>query len=91
MELAVKYCGGCNSSYDRPASVARLRREFPGVAVVNAEGRDGDGKADLVLVVCGCNSVCASHAHLDGKHGKVVVACEGDFENVRQAIRAKTP
>lgn len=88
MVLAVKYCGGCNCSYDRVAMVERLRREFPDLTVVNAEGRDGEGEADLVLVVCGCNSVCASHGHLDGKHGKVVTACEGDFGKVRDALSA---
>ncbi|MDR1745507.1 MAG: hypothetical protein LBS30_07125 [Planctomycetota bacterium] len=86
--LAVKYCGGCNSSYDRPAMVERIRREFPGVSVANAESRDGEGSPDLVLVVCGCGCVCASHSHLDGMHGKVVVACEGDFARVREALAA---
>ncbi len=91
MELAVKYCGGCNSSYDRAAMVERIRSEFPDISVVSAEGRNGEGNADLVLVVCGCNSVCASHAHLDGKHGKVITASEGDFDNVRRAIRERRP
>lgn len=88
MVLAVKYCGGCQASYDRVAMVERIRREFPAVTVVNAEGRDEEEKADLVLVVCGCPSVCAAHSHLDGRRGKVVTACEGDFAGVREAVDA---
>lgn len=90
MTLAVKYCGGCNSSYDRPAMVERIRREFPGVTIVSAENRDGGGGAapDLVLVVCGCPCACASHSHLAGVRGKAVTASEGDFTRVREAVRA---
>ncbi len=88
MTLGVKYCGGCNSSYDRPAMVERIRREFPGMSVVNAEGRDGAEAPDLVLVVCGCGCVCASHSHLDGTLGKIVTACEGDFAQIREVVAA---
>lgn len=88
MVLAVKYCGGCQASYDRVAMVERIRREFPSITVVSAEGRDEEAKADLVLVVCGCSAVCAAHSHLEGRHGKVVTACEGDFDRVHEAIDA---
>lgn len=85
MRVAVKYCGGCNCSYDRVALVEQLRRRFPAISIVNAESQDGI-PPDLVLVICGCSSACASHDHLEGTHGKIIVACAGDFETVRQAI-----
>lgn len=85
MVIAVKYCGGCNVSYDRGAMIDRVRREFPAATIVNAESQDG-AVPDLVLVVCGCSSVCAAHAHLDGKQGKIVTACEGDFDRVREIL-----
>lgn len=83
MVIAVKYCGGCNSSYDRGAMVGRIRREFPVATIVNAEDQDG---ADLVLVVCGCPSVCAAHSHLNGKQGKIITACENDFAAVHSFL-----
>lgn len=85
MVIAVKYCGGCNVSYDRGAMIDRVRREFPDATIVNAESQDGV-EPDLVLVVCGCSSVCAAHAHLDGKQGKIVTACEGDFARVHEKL-----
>ncbi len=85
MRVAVKYCGGCNCSYDRVAMVTDLQRQFPGITITSAESQDGI-QADLVLVICGCSSVCAAHDHLDGRHGKMVVACAGDFEAVRAAV-----
>ena len=85
MVIAVKYCGGCNCSYDRVGMVEGLRREFPGVTVINAESRDGV-EPDLVLVICGCTSVCASHMHLDGKRGKIIMSSEGDFAVVRRML-----
>lgn len=89
MVIAVKYCGGCNSTYDRGATIERLRREFPDITIVNAESQDGVSP-DLVLVVCGCSSVCAAHVHLDGKRGKIVTACEGDFAKVRDRLNELT-
>ena len=85
MVIAVKYCGGCNCSYDRGAMVDRIRREFPEATIVNAESQDGVCP-DLVLVVCGCSSVCASHSHLGGKQGKIVTACENDFAPVHEFL-----
>lgn len=85
MRVAVKYCGGCNCSYDRVAMVERLQRQFPAVSIVSAESQDGI-QPDLVLVICGCTAVCAAHDHLEGKHGKMIAACAGDFESVRRAV-----
>ena len=85
MRVAVKYCGGCNCSYDRVAMVEQLRRQFPAAVVVNAENQDGI-QSDLVLVVCGCSSVCAAHNHLEGKHGKVIAARADDYEAARLAV-----
>lgn len=85
MDVAVKYCGGCNTSYDRGSMVEALRRDFPDVTFRNAENEAG-GDPDLVLIICGCPSVCASHQHLNAKHGKMFTACESDFEAIRKVL-----
>lgn len=86
MLVGVKYCGGCNASYDRSGMVEWLRQEFPSITIVNAENEAGRDP-DLVLVVCGCACVCASHEHLNAKHGKYFTACETDFKSIRKAIQ----
>lgn len=85
MRVAVKYCGGCNCTYDRGKMVELLRKEFPQISIVNAENEAGSNP-DLVLVICGCSSVCATHQHLDGKFGKFITASETDFTAIRDAI-----
>ncbi|MCC8109390.1 MAG: hypothetical protein LIQ30_10200 [Planctomycetes bacterium] len=85
VDVAVKYCGGCNCSYDRVAMVGELREQFPAVNFRNAEGGD-ESDPDLVLVICGCPSVCAAHSHLDAKHGKIFTASAKDFAAVREKL-----
>ncbi len=97
MKIAVKYCGGCNPYYDRVAAVEELRKEFPEAEFSGAqfweaeENAASPGKAterpDLVLVVCGCQAVCAEHGGLEGRAGKIVTASAGDFAKVRDKLR----
>lgn len=87
MRMAVKYCGGCNVSYDRGAMVERLAEDFPDLEIVNADRNEAGSDPDLVLVICGCPSVCASHQHLTARRGKFLTAAEKDFEAVEKAIR----
>jgi hypothetical protein len=53
--IAIRYCGGCNPTYERVAAVERL------VAAagdrVRLVGHD-DPCVDGVLVVCGCPTAC---------------------------------
>lgn len=83
IKVAIKYCGGCNPRYDRRQFVDRLAGEFPDVAVV---GANDEGEPDLVLVVNGCSAVCANHAHLNGKHGKIVVHSDEEYAKARAAV-----
>ena len=57
LEIGVRYCGGCNSRYDRVAVVKRLAALLPDCDFVTAEAGKPYG---AVLVVCGCPSRCAS-------------------------------
>ena len=75
MRIAVKYCGGCNPRYDRPAIVERLKKDMPGVGIVPAEGQ----QADYVAVLCGCKSACVQHDRLSGTNGKSVLCGEEDY------------
>ncbi|MGD1011200.1 MAG: hypothetical protein ABR925_01510 [Acidimicrobiales bacterium] len=59
-----------------------LRDQFPDVEVV----RGDDPDVDVVAVVCGCPVGCASHAHLQGKLGKIVIRQEADYEELRRLL-----
>lgn len=76
MTVAIKYCGGCNPRFDRPAFVQRLAGEHPAVRFVSASS---PGPYEGVLVVCGCTAQCALHAHLEPTLGKLVVYSEAQW------------
>ena len=79
-QVGVRYCGGCNSRYDRVAVVERLRRFFPEVDLVPA--RDGTAYP-AVLVVCGCPSRCADVSGLLAPGGGLIAV--NGFEDLLPA------
>jgi 4-hydroxybutyrate CoA-transferase len=84
MRIAVKYCGGCNPRYDRPALAARLKQDLPWAEVIAA----GEQPADYVVVLCGCSSACAQHALLLGVQGKSVLTCGADYPRLLETLRS---
>ena len=60
--VGVRYCGGCNSRYDRVAAVKALEHNFPQVSFVPA-----DSHQELTLLICGCPSQCVSRGDLSGE------------------------
>ena len=81
MTLALKYCGGCNSRYDRGAILAALQADFPELKIV-----DSADQPDFVLVLCGCPSRCADHEGLEGRLGKWLVDSPERYALVRIAM-----
>lgn len=84
MTIGIKYCGGCNSRYDRTAIVDRLKQDLPDADIYLAGGEE----PDYVVVLVGCSSACALHAHLDGRHGKSVLSREEDYAPLLEKLRA---
>jgi len=54
IRLAVKFCGGCNPSFDRGKVIQILRQNLAGVRWVLAEE-----EADFLVLINGCLSSCA--------------------------------
>ena len=57
MNIGIKYCGGCNSQYDRVKLIEGFKKRHP-------ENRyygvlDGELTQDIWIIVCGCPSACA--------------------------------
>ena len=84
MKIGVKYCGGCNSSYDRTAAVDTIRARMSGHELVPYTE---DGAFDAVLVVCGCSSRCAKTADHDNK---VFIAHENEIDEAAETLLQQT-
>lgn len=58
MKVGIRFCGGCNPHYDRAAMVNRVCGKHPEwTAEIAREGAE----YDVLLVVGGCGSCCASY------------------------------
>lgn len=57
MLVGVKFCGGCNPRYDRKKYLEEVEREHPSW---NFQIAKEYWHYDLLLVICGCASCCAS-------------------------------
>ena len=84
MIVRVKYCGGCNSSYDRPAFVRRLQDAFPSARFVFS---DTGETPDFALAVCGCPVACAAREDVRGSRGRFVITSQSDFESACSEMR----
>ncbi|MDR1376811.1 MAG: hypothetical protein LBJ22_04810 [Synergistaceae bacterium] len=84
MIVRVKYCGGCNSSYDRAALVRSLQEAFPSVEFAYGRARQ-DGQ-DFALVVCGCPVKCADYKDFQGSLGRFVMESQNDLSAARREI-----
>ena len=77
MTTTIKYCGGCNPTFDRVAFCDKLFEAFPALTAVS-----GGENAGLALVICGCSRGCAEHSHIDGAKGKFVVCANNDYDRL---------
>jgi hypothetical protein len=64
LRLGLKYCGGCNPSFDRVALVRTLAARL--IGLVRLVPFD-DPSAGHVLIVAGCRSACVDLAPFDGR------------------------
>ena len=56
LTIGVKYCGGCNPTYDRVALVKQIEKRLRGKASLV---RPDSEAVSLVLAVVGCSTACA--------------------------------
>lgn len=84
MKIGIKYCGGCNPSFDRKQFVNLLKKEFNDTTFEDA---DRNTCYDLMLVICGCVRECANS--IDYKYRKILyITKKDDFSRVKGTIRA---
>lgn len=77
MKIGIKFCGGCNPTYDRREALDRLAARTAGHEVVYTSE-----PCDLRLVVCGCDRTCVDTTQFEGER-VVVLASDKDFDDLR--------
>ena len=75
MKIGIKYCGGCNPSYDRKKLVEKLMKEHLEATFENARENIF---YDVVVVINGCGRACSEHEHLKGVE-KLFINSENDY------------
>lgn len=70
--LAIKFCGGCNPSYERGEVARIVKGSLPHVKWVSV-----DEEIDLIIIINGCNSSCAQRPEIEEK-GRFGLSIRGD-------------
>lgn len=83
LNIGIKYCGGCNAKYDRKKFLQLLKKEF----TYEFEVAKVDKIYDIVIVLCGCTSCCASHSEFKFKYEKMLIKSDKDFIKVKETLK----
>jgi len=76
MKIGIKYCGGCNPTYDRTEVVSKLKKRLSESDSI--ETANQGIIYDIVVILCGCNKACANYENLESKYEKVCISSEKD-------------
>lgn len=85
MVVGIKYCGGCNPTYQRRSIVTRAQEEFPHVQFF---AYDPTISYDLVVVICGCMEECFHFSCTNSTHGLVWVRSLQEYDRLHDALCA---
>ena len=77
--LAVKFCGGCNPSFERMTVAQILRRNLSGVCWVLP-----DEEADLLVIINGCLGSCAERPEVQEKAFENLVIRNRSVSTIRK-------
>ena len=76
MKIGIKYCGGCNPTYDRTDVVSRLKLHIGQDDIVET-AKQGINY-DIVVLLCGCDKACANYQDMLSNHETVCITSESD-------------
>ncbi|CAK7068374.1 hypothetical protein CIW83_19030 [Tissierella sp. P1] len=82
MKVGIKYCGGCNSRFDRTSIVDKIKsdyKEFEFSYAIESE------EYDFIIVINGCHIACAGLQDLKSKRGFLIIR-DDDYKNIREKI-----
>ncbi len=87
MRIAVRYCGGCNPRYERSQFLNKLKEELKDKCTF--EIAKENTLYDMVLVLGGCTSCCASYEDISNRYGVLFVRGNDDYEKTLHSIQEK--
>ena len=79
LKVGIKYCGGCNPSYERVEMVQQVQSVLKDRFIFSVSDQED---SDIMLLVCGCPRACA---HKDSNNLKVPsrsITGESDFKSL---------
>ena len=80
LKCGVKYCGGCNPRYDRSQALEEIKSRAGGR--VSFDYAKEDTTYDVLLVIGGCASCCASYETYKAKKGVIKMWDEACIEDI---------
>lgn len=80
--IAVKYCGGCNLTYDRIESIQKISSENKNQFQLIPYG--GDSPMDAILFISRCPKACATRDFLFFASPTNSVSTENDLRNLME-------
>ncbi|NRY63015.1 hypothetical protein [Clostridium beijerinckii] len=84
MEIGIRYCGGCNTSYDRKAFVENLITDLD--KTHNFEIAKEDKLYDYLILVCGCFNCCVSYEKYISNN-KIFIKSINDYANLLSNLK----
>ena len=85
MIIGLKYCGGCNPTYDRGAAVGSLKNYFKDKEVTFAS-YDPSGSYEYCLLVEGCNRECLPVKTFSNCGHLFVAVSQEDFNKIKDEL-----
>ncbi|WP_313758006.1 hypothetical protein [Tissierella sp.] len=82
MTVGIKYCGGCNSRFDRISIVNKIKSDYKEFEFSYATENE---EYDFIIVVNGCHIACAGLQDLKPKKGFLIIR-DDDYKNIRARI-----
>lgn len=84
MEIGIKFCGGCNSCYDRGEEFQKLKAE-----AVDVDWIMGDDTkiCDYWFIVCGCARACVEDKPFVARKEVCTLKSPMDFQMVRSKMK----
>lgn len=84
MKVGIKFCGGCNSRYDRGVEVGKLKEDMQDVEWIS--GNDME-ICDYWLIVCGCPRGCVNMKNLLAKKEILLLERPIDFKKAEEKMK----
>jgi 4-hydroxybutyrate CoA-transferase len=82
VKVGIKYCGGCNSRFERIAIAEKIKSDYKNFEFSYAKENQ---EYDFIIVINGCHIACAGLHGLNSKKGFIIIR-DDDYKNIKARI-----